>query len=240
MTASVIIDIVIAAVFLLCLVLGWRRGLFRSLAELAVVVLALMLSCQFADFAAPMVIDRGLRPATHEAISHRVDEMMAEDIAAISPMEEMERVVDAIPNTFIREQARKMIGELGLPVEEALEHSTREHLLELGTQIADTVLDTAVYSLLHTLLCFASFLVVTLALRLIARALDLTLKLPVLHQANQLGGLLFGAVKGLVLVCLGVWLLGQMGLWVTPENVKGSHLLKIVAAWVGLAGYPVV
>lgn len=240
MTVSVIMDIVIAAVFLLCVVLGWRRGLFRSLAELAVVILALVLSCQFADFAAPLVIDRGLRPATHEAISRRVDEMMAEDIAAISPVEELERVVDAIPNDFIREQAKELIGGLGLSVEETLEHSAREHLLELGTQTADTVLDTVVYSLMHTLLCFAAFLVLTLALRLVARALDLTLRLPVLHQANQVGGLLFGAVKGLVLVCLGVWLLGQAGLWVTPESVEDSRLLKIVAAWVGLIGHPVV
>lgn len=240
MKASVVIDLVIAAIFLLCVFLGWRRGLFRSLAELAVVILALTLSYQFAGFAAPLVIDRGLRPATYEAIEQRVDEMMAEDAAGTSPLEEMERVVDAIPNAFVREQAKKLMESLDLSVEESLQQSTRDTLLGLGEQIADTVLDTMVYSTLHTLLCFVSFLLLLMVLRLITRALDLTLKLPVLHQANQIGGLIFGAAKGLVLVCLGVWLLGQMGLWVSQETVEDSYLLKIVAGWVGLSGYSVV
>ena len=40
---SVMMDIAIAAVFLLFTLLGWKRGLFRSLAELAAMALALLL-----------------------------------------------------------------------------------------------------------------------------------------------------------------------------------------------------
>ena len=40
---SVMMDIAIVAVFLLFTLLGWKRGLFRSLAELAAMVLALLL-----------------------------------------------------------------------------------------------------------------------------------------------------------------------------------------------------
>ena len=43
MPVSVMMDIAIVAVFLLFTLLGWKRGLFRSLAELAAMALALLL-----------------------------------------------------------------------------------------------------------------------------------------------------------------------------------------------------
>ena len=44
------IDLVIAAVFLLCVWLGAKRGLFRSLAELAIIVVALLAAAQAARY----------------------------------------------------------------------------------------------------------------------------------------------------------------------------------------------
>ena len=44
MSAHGMIDLAIAAVVALLAVLGWRRGLFRSLAELAAMVLALVIA----------------------------------------------------------------------------------------------------------------------------------------------------------------------------------------------------
>ena len=128
-----------------------------------------------------------LRPATEAAIEERVDQMLEEETAVSSPLEEMEEVVDAIPNDFIREQARSLLGTLGLSAE-AAERSTREALLEGAGQIVDTVLDTVVRGILQSVLCFILFLLVSLVLRLATRALDITFHLPVLKQANWLGG----------------------------------------------------
>ena len=68
MQTSVMIDGIIAAIFLLFAWLGWRKGLFRTLAELAAVVIALLLSVQIAGAAAPEIVDRTLRPAAHAAV----------------------------------------------------------------------------------------------------------------------------------------------------------------------------
>ena len=103
--------------------------------------------------------------------------MLEEETAVSSPLEEMEEVLDAIPNDFIREQARSLLGTLGLSAE-AAERSTREALLEGAGQIVDTVLDTVVRGILQSVLCFILFLLVSLVLRLAARALDITFHLP--------------------------------------------------------------
>lgn len=227
------IDLVIAAVLLLCAVMGWRRGLFRSLAELAAMLLALVLSAQIANAAAPVVVDRFLRPATHAAIAQRVDEMAAEGRLTASPLEGLEEAVEAIPNGFIRSQAQGLLEGLDLPArEEALGEAARETLVGLGNQVADTVLDTVAYRLLHSLVCTVSFLVLTMLLRLAVRALGLVMKLPVLRQLNEAGGLLVGVGKGVLLVCLGVWVLGRTGV-VSPEMAEGSWLLGPIAEWTG-------
>ena len=82
------------------------------------------------------------------------------------------------------------------------------------------------------------FCLANLLLRLAIRALNLTFRLPLLRQVNCLGGLLFGAAKGLVLVYLGVWLLGQAGILLTPEVIAESTLLRVAAAWAGVTGTP--
>jgi len=232
------IDFAIAAVLIACAAVGWRRGLFRSLAELAAMILALVISAQIANAAAPAVVDRFLRPPTHAAIAQRVDEMAEENAA--SPLEELERVVEAIPNGFVRSQAQGLLEGMDLPArEEALGAAARETLVRAGNEVADTVLDTVVYSLVHSLLCAVSFLALTFLLRFAAGALGLVMKLPVLRQLDGAGGLLFGVGKGAVLVCLGVWILGRTGV-VTPELAEGSWLLGPIAAWTGAFGGPLV
>ena len=237
MSASVMIDLVIAAVFLLCVWLGAKRGLFRSLAELAIIVVALLAAAQAARYGTELVVEQMLRPATEAAIEQRVDEMMAEGGGALAPLEEMEQVVDAIPNDFIRQQAEKLLGDLGVSAQTA-QHAGREALLDLAGQLVDTVLESIVHSLVYALLYLTCFALVSLVLRLAVRALDLTFRLPVLHQLNTLGGVLFGAAKGAILIWLGLWVLGSMGL-VTPEIQSGSYLLRILADGASMAGYPV-
>ena len=222
-------DIVIAAVLILCAALGWKRGLVRSLAELAVMVAALLLANQIANAAAPAVVVTALRPATYAAIEQRVDQMMAENVPSISPVQEMERVVEAIPNSFVREHAQELLGGLGLSQAPALNYSARETLLNLGYQLADTALDGVVLDLVRSILCAVCFTVLTLALRLAVKVLLKLVKLPGLRQLDELGGALLGVGKGLLLVCLGVWVLRLTGV-ITPEMAEGSLLIGAFSA----------
>ncbi len=235
MTTSVIIDLVIAGVLLLCLSLGWRRGLFRSLAELAAVIAALVLAAQVSTLAADAVVDKAIRPATVAAVEAKVDELLAAAAEqTVSPREELERALGAIPNDYIRQKAAALLEGIELPAES----TGREALLRAAEELVDLVLDTVVRGALHALLFAVVFCLANLLLRLAIRALNLTFRLPLLRQVNCLGGLLFGAAKGLVLVYLGVWLLGQAGILLTPEVIAESTLLRVAAAWAGVTGTP--
>lgn len=239
MQTSVMIDGVILVIFLLFAWLGWRKGLFRTLAELAAVVVALLLATQIAGAAAPAVVDNALRPAAHAAIEQRVDEMMAENISDITPVEELLRVVEGIPNGFVRDHARGLVEGMGLSKVRQAGYSARETLVSLGNRVVDTALDGVVLQAVHAAVCAIAFLIVLIALRLAVRLLDNVFKLPVpfVREFNRLGGLLLGALKGAVLVCLGVYVLARMGLILTPEALEESYLAGTIAALLGVGAH---
>ena len=212
-------------------VLGWKRGLVRTLTELLTVVLALALSAQIAKTAAPVIVDKALRPATYTAIERRVDEIMTEAGPDISPVKELERVMEAIPNDFIREQAGRLLEGLDNAVEEAMV-PTQDHLTRVAKDIADSVLNGVVRDLIQSILCAVCFTVLTVLFRLAARILRLAEKLPGLRQLNELGGALLGLGKGLILVCLVLWVLRHTGM-ITPEMVESSLLMGMASRWSG-------
>ena len=225
------IDFVIAAVLTLFVVLGWKRGLVRTLTELLTVVLALALSTQIARAAAPVIVDRALRPATHTAIEQRVDEIMSETVPDVSPVKELERVMEAIPNDFIREQAGHLLEGLDAAAEEAMV-PTQDHLTSAAKDIADTVLDGVVRNLIQSVLCAVCFAILMFFFRLAARILRLAEKLPGLRQLNELGGALLGLGKGLILVCLVIWVLRNTGI-ITQEMGESSLLMGLASRWTG-------
>lgn len=231
------IDVVIAVVLILFAAAGWKNGLIRSLVGLAAMVLAVVLSTQLARAAAPKIVDRYLRPATYAAIEERAEELSREAEAS-SSIEELRRnlyqILDAIPSGFIRERAQDALDD-ALPLGEPIGGAFLMPLEELGKDMADTVLDTLVQDVLRSILCAALFVVLNGLFRLIARVLRIVEKIPGVRQLNELGGALAGLGKGLILVCLAVWVLRQTGV-LTPEMAAGSIALGLLPGWISGIG----
>ena len=225
------IDIVILAVLISFAVLGWRRGLVRTLTELLSIVLALILSAQIARAAAPVIVDKALRPATHAAIEQRVDELVAENVPEKSLAEGLEWVVEAIPSALVREHAQRMLDGMDAAAEAALT-PTREKLEQAGKDLADTVLDGVVRDLIQSLLCAALCVVLTAVFRLIARVLRVIEKLPGVKQLNELGGALIGLGKGLILVVLVLWVLQKTG-YISLEMAEKSLAFGLLSQLTG-------
>ena len=72
-------------------------------------------------------------------------------------------------------------------------------------------------------------LLLLLLLRLVLTPLHLFTKLPVVHGVNALLGGALGLVKGMLLVFLAVWVLQKLQLFITPELVSKTVLLKFFA-----------
>lgn len=236
MNISVMMDVVIAAVLIIFAAAGWKNGLIRSLVGLAAMILAVVLSAQLSRAAAPELVDRYLRPATYAAIEERAEELSAG--AEVSSMEDLRQnlyqVLEAIPNDFIREHTQGALDSV-LPPGETLGGAVRKPLEELGRDMADAVLDTLVRDVLQSVLCGVLFVVLSIVFRLAARVLRIVEKIPGVRQLNELGGALAGFGKGVILVCLAVWVLRQTGA-LTAEMAEGSLVLGLLPGWISGIG----
>lgn len=215
---AVIIDVALLCVLLGFTFYGAHRGLFRALAGLLIVVLALVGAGLFAKTLAQPAVDL-LTPVIEKSITKRVD-------AALSDQPE-------------RPQMPELNGEEDSPVEELLRRMgldpiavnsiaerAEEKLVETGTSLVTAVVESMMYSILYGILFILSFLALLLALRLLAKAMDLVLKLPVLHGLNRLGGAAAGLLEGSLLVFLAIWVARRLGVSFETEWMAGTHLLR--------------
>jgi len=223
LSVSLVVDLIIVAVLLLSLIVGWAQGMVRSILTLVGTLLALVVAAQIASYASGIIVEQVIRPATYEAITARVEELSLQELF-ISPLEEMERVIDAIENDLVREEAYKLLNAMGLSTE-AAEGTAKDTLLTISGELVDTVLYGAVREIISSLICLLCFALISVALRPVIWMVCKAFELPLLRQFDQLGGLLLGAVRGLLLVFVAVWALRLFGLWITEETIAHSYLL---------------
>lgn len=71
-----------------------------------------------------------------------------------------------------------------------------------------------------------SFLVLQILLRLAVRAVDGVMQLPILKQANMVGGAIIGLVKGTLVALIGLFIAIKMGLYDPGVNIDDTYIVK--------------
>lgn len=234
MPTSIIIDLIIVAVLALSIYLGWTKGIVRGLLTLAGMILAFFIASQIGDIVSGLIVEQVIRPAAHTAIEQRVLELDPNEFIS-TPIEEIERTIDAIENDLIREKVKELLSSVDLPTE-LLTGAARDTVLEKSLELVDTVLRGAVRDAVSAILCILCFAVLSLALRPVIWMIEQAFKLPILRQINQFGGLFFGTARGILLVLIAVWALRLMGMYVTDDVIAESVLLKYAAQCLDVIG----
>lgn len=201
-----IADIVIAAVLVLAVWIGAKRGLLQSLAGVIIVVAAFF----GASWAA-----------------NTFDEAAAQ---WMRPMLE-----DYLQQTLAQQQQNAGVEDLlrsfqldGLALQQQIEQIMQE-MQQTGAAAVDTVMDSVTLSIAHAAVFVVAFIVLALVLWLVMLPLKLMTKLPGLHAINAIGGGALGLVWGTLLVFLAVWAMGRFGWLITQEMVDRSYILRFFA-----------
>ena len=196
--SSVILDIAILVVLIVSVYIGARKGLFRSLAELVVYLVGLVGASMVSGALTDKVVGL-LRPALESKVSDAISAYIADTLADV-PFGGYLSGLDGL-------------GDLAG---------------DASQEMVDLLVETLLYNLAYVLVYLLAFLVIVLALRLVINMGDLVMHLPVLHEMNTLGGLLAGAAKGVVLVCLVLWLDSKTGLLLASSAVKNSYIAPLL------------
>lgn len=204
MTAPVIIDIIAAADLIGFTIWGARRGLFRALAGLLIVILALVGARFAAEALAPPAADL-TAPAMERYIEKRLDEALADSFGQVQ-------------EEILPEEVLGFLGIAGDRLENLAERA-REGVRETGTSILSAVARSMAESFFYGVIYILAFLLLAFLLNLAARLMDLAMKLPVLHGANALGGAVVGLIEGALVLFLLVMLLRRLGI-----SLEGSWI----------------
>lgn len=224
METPAIMDIIVAALFAFFTIWGARRGLFRSLAGLVIVIVALVGASMIAStFSAPAV--KLLSPLVERHIETRVD-------AAVQTQTPQVEMPEADVEGLSLDQLLALLG-IDPHFTDTLAQQAQEKIQDTGVSIAMAVVESLAQSVIHALLFGISFFGLMLLLKVLVGAMDLVLKLPGLHLLNGIGGAVFGLMEGAVLLLLAMWLVQRLG-YSVEKLAEGSILLKACATYAPL------
>ena len=212
MNTAVIIDIVIVLVLAGFTVYGAKRGLFQSLAGLAIVVIALVGAAIVAGtFARPVA--RMVAPVVEKHFAEKLDAVL-EDVLAETGDMSVEELLPMAEDGLLAD----VLGNVDTMVDGAVDSAA---------SMASAAVEKLVQSFAYGILFILAFILLLLLLRVLAMAMGLLTKLPGVHGLNAVGGAVLGLVEGALLLFLAVFVLQKLGVTLNSEALQEAHILRI-------------
>lgn len=217
MTTPVIIDAIVVILLVGSTAYGARRGLLRALAGLLIAVMALvgagMIAATFSGPAAKLAA-----PVIGKRIARQVDDAMAVQAESAQIPEE--------DGEFQIEDLLELLG-MDEAMRDSLAERARETVRDTGVSLATAVVESIAQSIIYGVLYILSFVALMALLHVLARAMDLIMKLPGLHGMNALGGGVLGLIEGALLLFLAVWAARRLGMSFEAEPWTEAHIFRI-------------
>lgn len=208
---AILLDILLVVIVVLTVVIGARRGFFKSIVGLAGIVLAVVLMASFAAPLASAVDDTVIRPWA-------VDRAMeAQGVTAETPTADLDLArIDTALSGFLG------IDILGV---EEIPETVGEYL------DAIFLVNGITLAISKALAAVVIFVVSMLGLWILSFVLKPILKLPVLRQCNGLLGAVIGAVNAMIILLIlatAIYLFGttSQGAAFDTQTVEQTVLFK--------------
>lgn len=224
---SLAIDIILAIIIILPVILGIKRGFFKTVMGLVSVLIAICASYILTPYLSPLCRDKIVEPYMRTPVESQIESMLDAsgetfDTESLENLSEIPDVVKNICDTFgIDIQDIKSNEEID---KQSPDQSISDHITEL-------ILSRTAY-----IIAFISvFIAAAIVLRIITIILCAICKMPILNSINRIAGAVFGfcfgGISAFVIAKLLILLLPTL-VSVNPELFGGaaeqSVLLKLI------------
>lgn len=168
---SIIVDLVILGIFILCIIMGYVRGLTGSLIKIVSFILSLIIAFVLFIPISNLIID-------NTQIDENIEQTIREMI--VGNTEEEQKMPEAITD-YITEQVENASDS----AKEAIADNT-------AREVSLTIVKAGTWIVL--------FIVARILLILLRFITSLIAKLPVIKQFDKLGGIIYGILEGLIII----------------------------------------
>lgn len=217
-----VFDILLLALFVLFIILGYKRGFIKTVSGLVALVVAVLLASSLSGPIANGVYTGTVHPTVLNALEEEIS-------TEVLPSEtELDTAIENMPGWI---SALLAVGEVG----DGAAILDKVDAVEMGKSAANTIMDVVVTPLvlpMMQMLCSVLlFLVAYIVVSLLLGLLDLVAKLPILKQLNKILGLIAGVATGALWVIFAariLYLLAWMGIgeWLTPAILDDTWLVS--------------
>ena len=217
----IIYDIMIAAVLLFFVWLGYRKGLVLTLCSLLAVFVALI-GASFLSNALAEPVAKAIEPAVASSIHDTVTSYYQRAPEAGASSQDEDAWLAQLPIDELLEPLKDSKFFQGFA--ETFQKAVDDKAADIVTHAAQALAHFVAVQIARIVIFAIAFFAVLIAWFFFSHTLDLVAHLPVLYTANRWGGGIVGLVKGALVVFIAVWLLRDG--YIPPEAVEQTYLLK--------------
>ena len=193
-----IVDFLIVAVFALCIFVGVKNGLIRSIIGLVVVAVAAALAVWLSEPVASGIYDLFIKKSLETAVAAQLPDMSSAQLTS----QNVQEVISSLPAAIVK-AAQSMGVDIAAISEKA--GSVDLSASNIAAEICDSVAKPIAVAVLKVLSFAVIFFVCDFFLQIAAKAVCKLFELPVIRSVNRTLGGVFGALKGVfvaVFACL--------------------------------------
>lgn len=216
----ILFDVVIAAILLLFVWQGYKKGFVLTLCGFLAVFVAFIgatlisnaLAKPVAEAIVPM-IERGIHSTLEQSIQSSTSSLSAQSPDIIPEEMPLADILEALQDSPIFHS-----------LAEAFQEAVDEGVETVATSAAQALAEYIAIQIARTVLFVLAFAAVLVGWFLLSHALDLAFKLPVLSTLNHWTGAGVGLIKGGLILFIAAWLL--KGSFLSSQAIENTFLLN--------------
>lgn len=190
---SIILDVILIAVFAAYVITAAKKGFVRTLLELVAVVAAIFLSFQISPVVSQTVYDGFVE----KEIVNALEEQINENVDALSVTETANAVLDSIPDFAV-----SLASSAGVEISTIKDQIASQKIdsQNLAQSLVDKIAEPIVVGALTIIIFILLAVVLMIVLKFAAKLISKLFNIPLVKSVNKsLGGVL-GAIKGALVV----------------------------------------
>lgn len=187
-----IIDIVLFIIFAIFVIIGWKKGFFKSFMDLTSKIIAVVIARALGARLAPEIYSKYFEASAENSLVKYLD------TAGASVTQQVQNALDSIPDKF--SGFFELVGFDKQSAVTAVSMQINDSGSNLSTVLMSNVVSPVLTAIIRVLLFVAIFVVAVFVLKIVTKLLNKLSELPFFKQANSLFGLVFGAAEGIIVI----------------------------------------
>ncbi len=207
-----IVDIIIIAIFLITVIISYKKGFFKSLFDLIGTLVAIVAARIVSSSLAPQGFEMFVKEPARATLTNTLGTVGTTDYGA-----QVESAINSIPDSL-----GGIMNLIGIDKQAILDKVSSSELAQ--GNLVDNIMENIVTPVGTAIIQFVLFvilaIVLTVALKILVKLLDFIIKkLPVVKSLNKSLGIVIGVLRGLITVVILSMLIGVIVSFIGNEQI---------------------